>query len=142
MSQIAAFVLAMCACHFSAQAPVPAVAVDRAPMWFLADTRPSPGRMSHVTPVYERDGCWLDADDDYARRGVVYSTALATLATVKPGDVLIVAQPNEWSIAVVDAVDPRAEAFTIESRHERPIALAAARTVVEAKEVERVSCHR
>ncbi len=175
MSRIALFALALCGCNLATEvasatpaprSPAPA-ACDAAhdhcvkrETWFLADTRPSPGRMSPVTPVHEGDGCWLDyTDDDYARRGVVYRTAVADAAAVKPGDVLIVLQPNDneppypssveaaqttarWTIAVVDALDARTKTFTIESRRERPISLAAARAIVETRDVERAKCRR
>src|SRR5205823_8362720 len=103
MSWIAIVALAPAACAYHvanhapsvARAPVSSETCDaahdhciRPQTWFLSDTRPSPGRTSHVTPVYERDGCWLDYtdSDDYARRGVLYHTAPATIATVTSGD--------------------------------------------------------
>lgn len=122
--------------------------------WFLIE-HALPGSASPATPVFERNGKWVSyADDTAARSGFILRTELAVPSATKVRDVLIVLRPNDgeprwpvseeaaqttarWRVMVVETVDPAAATFTIQGRPDVPIPLAAARRVVETKEVQR-----
>jgi len=123
---------------------------------FWIATRPSPGRASPTTPVFERNGEWVSyekASDVYRTSGYVLRTEVADPKATKRRDVLVVWQPRDgeprfpdseeaarsstrWVVMVVEAVDAANGTFTIEARPDNPFPLAASRRVVEMKELD------
>ena len=120
--------------------------------WFLTP-RASPGTCSPVTPVYLKDGKFVQYEDgETIRNGYVVRTEAASAKTTRARDVLIVWQPRDgeprfpeseeathsttrWCVMVVDAVDPANATFTIQARPDRPFPLDLARAIVERKEL-------
>ncbi len=124
----------------------------RATTWFWIE-HALYGSASPTTPVYEKDGKWVSYENGEVKWGnYVLRTQLAVPSKVKVHDVLIVWRPNDdeplwpesedvaqtpsrWVVMVVETVDAKAATFTIQGRPDVPVPLAAARSVVERKEV-------
>jgi len=111
------------------------------------------GSAGPTTPVHEQDGKWLSWENGQAVHGyTLLRTELAVPSKVKVHDVLIVWRANDdqpvwpvseeqaqtpsyWVVMVVETVDAKAGTFTIQGRPDVPVPLAAARSVVERKEL-------
>jgi hypothetical protein len=125
----------------------------RAGTWFSVEDI-LPGSGHPATPVFEKDGEWVSYEDGEVMSWGTYvlRTEVATPAKVKPHDALIVWRPNDgepafptseaqaqtrsrWLVTVVKTVDPGSGTFTRDGGSPEPLPLAAARAVVERKEI-------
>jgi hypothetical protein len=107
-----------------------------------------------ATPVYEKDGRWVSYEDgeEMSRGMIILRTEVASAAKIKHRTALIVWRPHDgepsypvseeqaqtssrWLAVVVDTVDPVAGTFTRDGGSPEPLPLAAARVIVERKEV-------
>jgi hypothetical protein len=126
----------------------------RATTWFWIE-HALYGSAGPTTPVYEKDGKWVSYENGEVMSSYyVLRTQVAVPSKVKVHDVLIVWRPNDdkpiwpeseevaqtpssWVVMVVETVDANAATFTIQGRADVPVPLAAARSVIERKEIRR-----